>query len=455
MLISIIPKDTEATDFNCRDGEIEFLADFSPHDAEPDMSDMSDMSSNYAQAAAARKIRFSLIPERQFPEFNIRIPLREGEAQKASLILNGESSRVDAETAERITAAIVDQTAAEFRRIALDLRREGLFILPFRAFCRLHCPGESAAWPTPQAVILPSLSAPQPEITAFSATSDSLALALRIPVKPARLRVMLPPEVADPYGVELFLSYSLYVPESKDTGGRIGSVGSAAGGNARGVRLDFLTMSAVKASVSAPEKYYLLQGNPNTGYRFASKAAPLPDYSVYASDAGSVAPFPLASLMAEETETDPFAWIADWHAAGAGALPNSLSVGSSASGQPSQSDIPGVDCAAIKEKALALGLPAALLTRPMALGKSASRRGAERRGIVSMAIHGLLPGRHRAMLLGSDDGARYSLLRDWDPTATALLLSPPRRWVRLLLLSERTTTRLCLEIVQPDKKIND
>lgn len=90
-----------------------------------------------------------------------------------------------------------------------------------------------------------------------------------------------------------YVSYPLYIPKPAETAGSLGSVRSAAGGNALGIRFQFLSESSLKHSVAAPEKYYKVTGNDSTGWRTAAKEAPQPDYSEYAGIYGYVPPFRL------------------------------------------------------------------------------------------------------------------------------------------------------------------
>ncbi len=442
MLIPLIPKDPEANDFTCRDGEIEFIADFSAADGGED-AEGGAASAGSAAADAARNARFALTEERQFPTFNIRVPLKSGDSEKASLLLGGEISRVDCETAERLTQAIVERAAEEFFRTSTDLRRSGLFILPFRVYGSVA--DGKMTFPTPQAVMLPSEYPPHPEITAFSASADTLTLALRIPVKPARMSLLLPQQEPGTPPAEIYASYPLYLPDPKETRGSLGSVRSATGGNAMGIRFSFLTESALKASVAAPDKYYLLQGNPRTGYKYSSKAAASADYSVYTAATGSMLPFAKEALRQKDSDIDPFDWIADWREVAGGCLP--LSLRHQQGTDPSAIPLPeGIDSAQLREYSAALSLPGVLLTRPMTMAATSIRRNSTRRAIMRLKIHGLPECRNIAVIFGSDDGRRYTPLRAWNPAAGTVVMSPARTWHRLLIMSERITTQLCLEV---------
>lgn len=448
MLIPLIPKNPEASGFDCRDGEIELSLNFDEITDASQNPDSTECSSSAGCAALARNIGFTLTEERQYPAFNVRIALRQGEKEKAALMLNGEISRVDPETSDRITQAIAEKTAEEFFQILSDLRRDGLFILPFRAFCRLTSP-DGQVFPSPQALILPSPLPPHPEIIAASATEDSLNLALRIPVKPQRLAWQLPAGT-DENQIELFASYSIFLPDPKEIRASIGSVAGAAGSHTTGVRFAFLSLSAMKSSVAAPEKYYQLFGNSKTGYRFSSKTTTLPDYSVYAEAMGTLIPFPIETLIAKTlpnpSDADPLDWIADWRRSGNGVLParpvvvsNGISVG--------VADLPdGLLPEQLRQMAEKLNMPNVVLTRPMALGISQARRNASLSDIRRCEIHGLSDGAHLALLFGTDDGSHYTLMRAWNPALYASILAPRRRWMRLLLLSEKASKELCLEV---------
>ena len=442
MLIPLIDKDPDADNFTCRDGEIEFSTCLNTDSGLP--SSPAD--------TAGYSIRLSLTPEATFPTFNIRVALRSGEAEKANLMLSGEISRVDAETADRITQAIVEKAAEEFRLSVIDFRRAGLFLLPFRVFTRTVGSNGKTGVPSPQAIMLPAEYPPHPEITAASTANDTLTLSLRIPVRPQRLAVAsLDPDFSAD-DIETFVSYPLYVPSASEIRGSIGSVRSATGGNATGIRFSFLSVSAIKASVAAPEKYYQMIGNPRTGYRFASKATALPDYSVYAgsdyagSD-GTVSPFPEDSLIQAGSGVDPLDWIADWRKKGEGYLPVSLPGAYSGSSDGSLAWPDGIDGTYICSITENLDNNHIILTRPMALADSSvSRRKATRKGIVRMKIHGLPDSPCTAMLYGSDDGRHWQPLRVWDPHSGCYLASPRRVWHRLLLLSAQTPGAMCLEI---------
>lgn len=316
MLISLIPKDPDRTDFTCRDGEIDFIID-----SNGAVTGLPELSVGDIAAV-------SLTPVGTVPLQTLRIPLQAGERQKAELLLSGEVSRIDPATAGRLTQAIVAKAAEVLLDLSVDLRRQGLFILPFRCYTMVMLPDGSLSFPSPQCVALPSAYPPHPELTAASAVDDCLTLTLRFPVRPHRLVISPPASLPAGCSLRTFISYPLYVPDPKEMRGSLGSVRSSGGGNAMGIRFSFLTASAVKASVAAPEKYYELVGNVRTGYRLSSKAAAAPDYSCYASVSGYVAPFGRDSLLAlgedVDAAVDPLDWIADWQTQGEGYLPASL-----------------------------------------------------------------------------------------------------------------------------------
>lgn len=461
MLIPIIPKDPDTDGFSCRDGEIEYS---SAGAYVGEGSGIGSKDEYDAEAASeAYGIRFSLSPEGAYPSFNVRIPLGDGEAQHASLMLNGEISRADAGVVERLTSAILEKTAVEFARIVTENRRLGLHLLPFRVYCRVMSSSGAVGYPTPQAVMLPSETPPHPEITASAVTSSLMSLSLRIPVRPVRLSVIIPSGTDGSHAVRTFVSYPIFIPAKDEIGGSLGSVSSASGGNALGIRFSFLSLGNMKSSVAAPEKYYRHYGNTQTGYRLSSKADTVTDYSVYAAAGGAVAPFAVASLAADGTSSDPFDWIADWERFGNGCLPLSLPYrfrtkddnstdSDQESGQESglspgvQSIPPTMDAgltAVIKE---ATGWSHFLLTRPMTFSSAEkSRRNAVHRSVKVLRVLGLSNADCVAVLLGSDDGLRFEPLRMFDPRVSFRLLSPPRLFYRLLLVSEEPFGALALE----------
>lgn len=451
MIIPLIPKDTEADDFTCRDGEIEIMT--TAGDSDPDQdSPGGDTAADTSMLAGTTGygIRFALTPAGDFPTFNIRIPLREGEEEKAALMLNGEISRVDAATAERITGEITRKAASEFSSLVIDRRRMGLYLLPFRVYGMIRLADGSLTYPSAQAVMLPVEYPPHPEITAGSITADTLTLSLRVTAKPHRLVVTPPAALGAGCRVETFVSYPLYIPKEDEIKGSLGSVRSATEGNALGVRFSFLTTSSLKYSVAAPENYHRLIGNVNTGYRCASKAADTPEYSCYVKTFGLVPPFPAAFLLPEGSGADPLGWIADWESAGEGYLPVWLPAAhrSPESGEVAGSSLPvGMDAACIHALADATGFRHVVLTRPMTFAEAEkSRRKAKPRGVTAMRILGLSGAGCLAVLLGSDDGTAWQPLRRWNPNVTSLLLSPPRLFHRLLLLCAEPRTPIALNV---------
>ncbi len=209
-----------------------------------------------------------------------------------------------------------------------------------------------------------------------------------------------------------------------------------------GVRFGFLSVSAIKASVAAPEKYYELVGNERTGYRFASKAAAAPDYSCYAAGNGNVSPFPRSSILAlgegVDAATDPLDWIADWKAYAGGYLPIDLPYKYIAGGETPEETVwpEGIDREWVLGMAETLGCRRLLLTRPMTFGShEESRRQVSATGIRRIRMLGMEPAAPAlGVLYGSDDGVRWTPLRQFDPRAAALVLAPPRLFWRLLLI---------------------
>ena len=448
MLIPLIPKDPERNDFTCRDGEIDFVME----------SRATRPVENETSATASREdfhsiAAVSLTATHEMPTANIRIPLQSGDKPKAELMLSGQISRVDPETAERLTQAIVQKAAERLLDLSTDLRRQGVFILPFRVYTMLQTPDGNLSYPSPQAIALPTDHPPHPEITAAGTTDDTLTLALRFPVKPHRLTVSAN-TLQEGYSLHTFISYPLYIPDPKEMRGSIGSVRSASGGQATGIRFAFLSTSAIKASVAAPEKYYEMVGNERTGFRISSKAATPPDYSCYASVYGHVPPFPRASLLAPgdnvDADTDPMDWIADWvkgdcvknAETAEGYLPASIphkywhSDGNDPYAHGNAVWPEGIDKAEILALAGSMGVSGGLLTRPMTFADdSVSRRHSEPRAIRTMqalGISGDAPA--LAVLYGSDDCVRWEPMRRFDPRVRTSVLTPPRLFWRLLIL---------------------
>lgn len=437
MYIPLIPKDMERDGFTCRDGEVDFMLQCG--------DGMSGGGVEAVLPGLGAGVTVSLTPvstvEATLPH-TVRIALQSGERPKAELLLGGDAARVDPEVAERLTQEMVRKAAEILLDLSTDLRRQGLFILPFRYYTMVMTPEGDLSYPSPQGVALPAGHPPHPEIMAASVTDDCMTLAIRFPVTPHRLTVTPPENFPAGHSLRTFVSYPLYIPDPKEMRGSIGSVRSAAGGQAMGIRFAFLSVSALKASVAAPEKYHELTGNERTGYRFASKAAPAPDYSCHASGRGFVAPFPRVSLLAlgdgVDADTDPMDWIADWEKYGEGYLPASLpykywrnDVASSESAVWPE----GIDAEEVLEIAGSIGSACILLTRPMTLAThEESRRHAEATAIRRIRVLGIRSDAPAfAVLYGSDDGVRWSPLRRFDPRMSALVLTPPRLFWRLLL----------------------
>lgn len=415
MLIPLIPKDSEASDFTCRDGEVEFL-----------IANLSNCQDGKLTSGKIYNLPgISLTPEGTFPTANIRVPVKAGEDP---------------------TQAIIQEAAQTLLDLSTDYRRQGLFLLPFRVYTMTQTHDGSLSYPSPQAVALPTDFPPHPEIIASSTADDAITLALRFPVRPHRLVVSPSTNLPSGHSLRTFISYPLYIPDPKEIRGSLGSVRSAVGGNVEGIRFKFLSTSAVKASVAAPEKYYELVGNARTGYRFSSKAAAALDYSCYAKEFGHVSPFPRESLLAlgadVAADTDPMDWIADWQKAGEGYLPTTLPyIYRRESGSQEDSEWPeGIDRDEVMAMAEELGMSGVLLTRPMAFAAdSRSRRNAEARAIRWLHVQGLGDEPALAILYGSTDCRRWTAMRRFDPRRPALLLTPPRPWWRLLLYGTRAS----------------
>lgn len=379
-----------------------------------------------------------------YPTATIRIALQSGDREKANLMLACDISRVDPSTAERLTTAIVQKAAECLLDLSTDFRRQGLFILPFRAYTMAMTPEGALTFPSAQAIILPTDHPPHPEITAASTTEDALTLAIRFPVRPYRLLAKPAANLPEGYPIRTFISYPLYIPEPKEMRGSIGSVRSATGGTATGIRFAFLSSSAIKASVAAPEKYYELVGNERTGYRISSKAAASPDYSCYAETYGYVPPFPRETLIATgadvDTDTDPMDWIADWKKVGEGYLPTSLpSKYLSADSADNDEAWPeGMDRDEAMEIAERLDMPYLLLTRLLTpTAGSLHQRNVAAHAIRTIRVHGMPDAPALAILYGSDDCRHWTAMRRFDPRVKNYLLTPPRCWWCLLLFGKQ------------------
>ncbi|MDE5839635.1 MAG: hypothetical protein K2H49_01815 [Muribaculaceae bacterium] len=361
-----------------------------------------------------------LVPTGTYPTGTIRIALEDGDADKVRLLLGGEISRVDAATAERITDAIVRKAAQLLLDITTDLRRRGLFIMPFRFYTMTEKPDGTLSYPSPQGVALPSDYPPHPEITAHQVTADSLTIALRFAVHPHRLKVAIPETFPAGHSLLTFISYPLYIPDPKEMRGSIGSVKSATGGNATGVRFSFLSTAAIKASVASPEKYHRLTGNERTGYHMASKAASDPDYTVYAKEFGICPIFPGDSMLAAgidtEADTDPMDWIADWKECGEGYLPASLPHIYRNTETPDP------------------GKPVfSFISTPFRLNDDSGKHCSS---IRSIRLHGLPDLPCKVTLYGSMDRVHWQPLRLFDPRTDKTVMTPPRIWWRLQVTSQ-------------------
>ena len=448
MIIPLIAKDPKANDFTCRDGEIESIWYIKERAWRRAPEYGSDLNTN---------VSGNLILAGTYPTANIRLPLQAGDKEKANLLLTGEISRVDPATAERLTQDIVRKSAEILLDLSTDLRRQGLFLLPFRFYTMTMMPDGSLSFPSPQAIALPCDYPPHPEITAYSVTEDTLTLAIRFPVRPHRLNITPDDDFPTGHSIRTFISYPLYIPDPKEMHGSIGSVRSAIGGNTTGIRLGFLSTSAIKASVAAPEKYYEMVGNERTGYRVSSKIAPTPDYASYADIYGYVPEFPCEAMLAlgndVDEATDPLDWIADWIKIGEGYLPISLpyKYRHPSEDYPSSDEevaLPdGMDTEEVSGVAESLDMPWILLTRPMAFASdSLSRRHAALQSIRSIKLHGLSQSPAYAVLYGSNDCRHWEAVRQIDPRIQSLILAPARLWWRLLLFSRRSFGAIALQI---------
>lgn len=447
MLIPLIEKDAAKNDFTCRDGEIELL--ISPA-SESSSGSSSATGSGFSgiPVGMAREVRFSLEAALPYPTATVRVPLQSGDGSKCALMLAGEGSRVDASAADRISQAIVAKAAVAFADILADTRAAGLFMLPFRAFSNITY--RDSVLPSAQAILLPCSFPPHPEITASSVDDEGVTLSLRLPVRPQRLLTVSPESLPTRAALSTFVSRSLWVPDPKEIGGSLGSVRSASGGSAMGIRFSFMSESRMRASVVAPDKYYRYIGNDSAGWHIMSKAEPLPDYSACRDPSGNLSPFPVESLRASGSDTDPLEWIADWRKSGCGYLP--LDTVTTARDtwdfDSATSSLDDSLSAVMQEMKAMTGLQCWLLTRPMTFSSDErSRHRAEATAVGSMRVYGLKPGAGAiGVLLGSADGAVYEPVMTFSPTSESVLLAPRRPFWRLLLGSSAPLPALCLEV---------
>lgn len=348
MQIPLIPKNPSRTDFSCRDGEIDFhvrlvKALSQPSPAVPPHGPDRDWS------ALARDVRFSFTPAAlqpwtltaaEYPEATIRIPLKGGERSKAELLLSGDATRVDAETAERLTAEIGSRAAAALASMAKDAASAGLFLTPFRAYTQIRFPDGTEGFPSAQAVMLPFTLPPHPEFTAFSVTDDTLTVSLRFPLRFHALEVIAPEGLPVDCGLSVYVSTPMALPAPNDCGGNIGTVKTSSGSTARGYRFSSMTASTIRAAVTAPGEYRLFADGV-----VSAKAAPTADYlhhtpiaggAVYgygdtslllAPSFGSFPSFPSEAFVAAGCGDDPGAWISDWIPSGKGFFPASVPYG--------------------------------------------------------------------------------------------------------------------------------
>ncbi len=387
-----------------------------------------DISSSKAEAGGSIMPGFTyddiattagLVPAGTYPTGTISVALKDGEQEKAIMLLSGEISRVDAATSERITDEIVRKAAQLMLDITTELRHRGLFMMPFRFYTMTEKPDGTLSYPSPQGIALPADYPPHPEITAYQATSDSLTLALRFTVRPHRLQVTVPETFPAGHSLLTFISYPLYIPDPKEMRGSLGSVKSATGGNATGIRFSFLSTSAIKASVAAPEKYYRLTGNERTGYRIASKAASGPDYTIYASDFGICPIFSRDCMLAAgidvADDTDPMDWIADWSKCGEGYLPASL---------PYKFRNPENNDQSVPKFSF--------ISTPFRLKNESGKHW---NSIRSIRLHGLPDLPCEAIIFGSMDRVHWQPIRRFDPWTEKTIVTPPRIWWRLQITS--------------------
>lgn len=344
MQLPLIPKAPARSDLDCRDGEIDFhvrlVKSLTQPSSAPDRISAADWS------AIARDIRFSFTPvplspwtatSAEYPEATVRIPLKEGEKTKAEYLLSGESSRVDAETAERLSSLLGSRIGALYSRMNRDASDAGLFISPVRVFAQILFPDGTEGFPSAQAVMLPFASPPHPEFTAISVTDDTLTAALRFPVRFHRLEAVAPTSLQSSCRLSVYVSAPMQLPDSKDCEGSVGTVRTSGGGTARGFRFYSLTSAAMKAAVCGPEHYHQFVNG-----KIVSGVASPPDYlhhtpivggSIYrhgsativiGPEFGNFPLFPADAFRPVGSDLYPPEWISDWGVCGDGYLPASL-----------------------------------------------------------------------------------------------------------------------------------
>lgn len=449
MLIPLIEKDTSKNDFTCRDGEVEINVADLRGDADGTQDSADKRVSEAARTAeTAREIRFSLEAALPYPTATVRVALQSGDGHKCSLMLSGEASRVDAASSERITQAVVAKAAAAFADILADTRAAGLFMLPFRAFCSLTAPDGSLTFPSAQTLLLPCDFPPHPEITAVNTDDDGTTLSLRIPVRPHRLLTLAPPGLTEGMGMRTYVSRSLWVPDPKEISGSIGSVRSADGGTAIGVRFSFMSESRLKGSVVAPDKYYRYIGNDTAGHHVTNQSVANPDYDSYAKVYGRVAPFPADALRETGSGIDPLSWIADWRGTGNGYLPIDTEYECETTIETATANLDMALSSLIAEMKAMTGYGNWLLTRPMTFARdSMSRHNAEATAPKCLRVYGLSRKAETfGVLLGSTDGTAYEPVVTFSPMNEAAVLAPARPFWRLLLGSSKPLAALCLEV---------
>lgn len=448
MLIPLIEKDAAKNDFTCRDGEIELVISTSAATPGGSSDGSGGSEPRSRDAERARAVRFAMEEALPYPTATIRVALQSGDGAKCALMLGGEASRVDAASADRITQAIVAKAAVAFADILADARAAGLFMLPVRAFSYIAAANGSHSYPSAQAILLPSEYPPHPEITASHTEDDGVTLSLRVPVRPQKLTVRIGETRVSETEARTYVSRPLWVPDAKEISGTLGSVRSAGGGTAMGIRFSFMSESRLKGSVVAPDKYYRYIGNDPAGYHITSETISKPDYSPYREVYGTVPPFPADALRAVGTDTEPLSWIADWTRSGDGYLPTDTV---NASTEASEAAIAALDpslSTLMAEMKAMTGYGNWLLTRPMTFAADEqSRRHAEATALKSLRVYGLVPGAATlGILLGSSDGRTYEPIMTFSPSCEAALLAPHRPFWRLLLGSSAPLPALCLEV---------
>lgn len=448
MLIPIIEKNPALGDFTCRDGETELNVSLLLA-TEEDLTQGGGQTT--APSATGYGVRFRLENAGTYPTANIRVALQAGDGPKCSLMLSGEASRVDAAASERITQAIVAKGAEALADIMADCRARGLWMLPFRVYAVTVRRDGSSGLPSAQAVMLPADFPPHPEITASHIEDDGATLSLQWPVRPQRLVAVAPEGMPEGWRLQTFVSRTLWIPAAKEITGSLGSVRRADGSSGYGIRFSFMTESRIRNSVAAPDKYYRLLGERESGQYVMSAAATPPDYGEYVRQCGMLPAFPAAALRQEGLDADPLDWIADWRREGDGYLPVDAAQPVAGAADIASAAPEGLDASLtrmMQDMQAMTGYRHWLLTRPMTFSEAErSRRHAEPTSPLRIRIYGIAPEAEAiAVLLSSTDGRVYEADMAFDPVGETALLPCRRLFRRLLIGADRPLGGQCIEV---------